>query len=65
MIKKARPVLLVKILLFLLGLGLLVFTALDIYRHWVRSQSVNQELVQFYTPNLNLKMIKRAAEILK
>ena len=63
--KKIKPKLLIKILIVVLGGGLFIFSAQDIYRYWVRAERVNEEFVQFYRPQLDTVLIKQAAEVLR
>lgn len=63
--KKIKPQLLIKIMILVLGGGLLIFSTQDIYRYWLRGQKVNEKFVQFYRPQLNTELLKKAAEVLK
>lgn len=64
-VNKAKLRQLIKILILLLGIGLLLFSAQDIYRCLVRASRINEKWVQLYLPRLNVNLIKQAAEILK
>lgn len=63
--KKLKQKLVIKIMILILGGGLLAFTALDLYRYLVRAETVDEKFVQFYRPQLNTELIKKAAEILE
>jgi len=63
--KKIKPKLVIKIVILILAGGLLAFTILDLYRYLVRAEKVSEEFVQFYRPQLNTDLIKKAAQILK
>lgn len=63
--KKIKPKLVIKIIILILGGGLLAFTAQDLYHHLMRAEKVKEEFVQYYRPRLNIRLIKEAAEILK
>ena len=61
--RKIKPKFLVKLLILILGLGLLIFTAQDVYRLLVRTEKTNDEYVQFYRVQLNVALIKQAAKV--
>lgn len=63
--KKIKPKLVIKIIILILGGGLLAFTAQDLYHYLMRAEKVKEEFVQYYRPRLNIRLIKEAAEILK
>lgn len=56
---------LIKILIFVLMVGLLAFSAKSIYGYLSRAGRVKQELVEAHRPHLDVNLIKKAAEILK
>lgn len=63
--KKIKPKLAIKIIILILGGGLLIFTAQDLFRCLLRAEKVDEKFVQFYQPQLETELIKKAAEILK
>ena len=63
--REIKPKLLIKIALLILGGGLLTFAAQDVLKYLVRAGRVNEEFVQYYWPQLNIGLIKKAAETLK
>ena len=63
--RKINPKRAIKIFILILVVGLLVFSAKNIYDSLSRAGRVSEELVESYRPYLNVELIKKAAETLR
>jgi hypothetical protein len=63
MMEKIKLKLLVKVLILGVGLGLVIFSAQDLYRLYLRASQVNQQLVEVHNIWLKKDLIEQAAKI--
>ena len=62
---KKSQFIIIKIVVMLLSLLVLAFTAYNIYHYHLRSKQIDPTLVESYRPGLNSNLVRQAYDYLK
>ena len=63
--KKLNTRTMIRLVVIAFVVATLVFSAKNIFNYYQRSGSVDPTLVEFYRPNLNINLVRQAAEYLQ